>query len=69
MQNNHDTKASPEHDSRRSYLLIDRFNGAVKARIDATPETIEMLNKPQWMRSKGWIYELETQSRFSFGDK
>jgi len=51
---------------RKKYLLIDRFRSQVIGRLDATAETIKMLNEPQWMRSRGWIYEEEQQSAFSF---
>jgi len=54
---------------RKMYLLIDRFHSEVIGRIEATPETVECLNKPDWMKSKGWIYEEELQSAFSFDQK
>jgi len=57
---NPDTTPSAEHDARRWYFLEDRFANQVLARILATPETIKMLNKPQWMKSRGWKYCLFT---------
>jgi len=53
-----------------SYLLYDMPNRKVKARIQATEETIDMLNKPAWMRDKGWVYLPEDQCKFTFeGEK
>jgi len=51
---------------RYKFLLIDQFKKEVKARIDATQSTIDMLNKPEWMKSRGWKYIREDQTELTF---
>jgi len=49
-----------------NFILVDRFKGEALARITSSQSTIDMLNKPQWMLSKGWRYIRENQSEIKF---
>jgi len=55
-----------QDDEREWFYLIDRFRKEAIASIFATPQTIEDLNKPQWMQSRGWIYVVEHNRRYQF---
>jgi hypothetical protein len=49
-----------------TYLLVNQNTQKVRARLTATPATIEMLNKPHWMKSKRWEYIREDQCELHF---
>jgi len=60
------TDPHTQQEPRYKFLLIDRVHQRVIARIDCTQSTVDMLNKPDWMKSRQWVYIRESQTDLTF---